>query len=443
MTRSRPVRTLVSAVVVLVVGVVVAVALLGNSLLPGTPGPTSLVSTPRPAVTPANAAEATGSPRLQETVPTPAPTVYAITNPDGPKPSEPTDQEGLIGAAHALPGYAGIWVDHNQRDYHIAVASDVPGAITTIRPLIPAGVTVYFHEFAHTHAELEAVMTRITADRDALLEMGVWTSGFWIDIKHNSVGVGVDPLEPEIESIFRERYGDFIVLEHSPKPPPIPAEWPTEPEVVHAVVRADRPVLLTCGSGAFQADALNGPAGAEDKTGPIYDALREGLRIFAGEFPDSVNLSWILVHQDDTDAIFLAERGDGWQSAHVALEDGEWYMSGFGGCQPRTYIGEGVGFAEWALDPDFPKPTAQSREIHALIREQDCSGGIPAFGRIAEPVAEYGNGELVLTIGVQTIGGTCPGNPTTPVTIVLPEPLGNRDLLDGSYYPPGSPSLEP
>ena len=31
---------------------------------------------------------------------------------------------------------------------------------------------------------------------------------------------------------------------------------------------------------------------------------------------------------------------------------------------------------------------------------------------------------------------TCPGNPSTPVTIELSKPLGRRTIYDGLYFPP-------
>jgi hypothetical protein len=49
---------------------------------------------------------------------------------------------------------------------------------------------------------------------------------------------------------------------------------------------------------------------------------------------------------------------------------------------------------------------------------------------------------VTVTIGVRPLGGiqTCPLPPGTPAIVTLPEPLGNRALLDGGRVPPAPPS---
>jgi hypothetical protein len=37
---------------------------------------------------------------------------------------------------------------------------------------------------------------------------------------------------------------------------------------------------------------------------------------------------------------------------------------------------------------------------------------------------------------------TCPGNPSASVAFDLQEPLGDRELLDGAFFPPAEP-IEP
>ncbi len=51
---------------------------------------------------------------------------------------------------------------------------------------------------------------------------------------------------------------------------------------------------------------------------------------------------------------------------------------------------------------------------------------------------------MIITIEVIPRAGpnACPGNPDTPYTVELDEPLGDRQLLDGRTDPPSDPSLE-
>lgn len=48
---------------------------------------------------------------------------------------------------------------------------------------------------------------------------------------------------------------------------------------------------------------------------------------------------------------------------------------------------------------------------------------------------------VMVTFGVVPLGGAqeCQGNPPTAVTVRLPEPLGDRRLLDGGREPPAEP----
>ena len=52
---------------------------------------------------------------------------------------------------------------------------------------------------------------------------------------------------------------------------------------------------------------------------------------------------------------------------------------------------------------------------------------------------------VLVTFGVRPLPGDqeCPGNPPTPVLVVLPGPLGDRQLLDGATLPPRQPAAEP
>jgi hypothetical protein len=397
--------------------------------------PTAAASATHSAVMPSSAPVASA--------PGPQPTAIAVTNPDGPEVVEPFDEVGFIEPARALSTFAGLWVDRNQRDFHIAVAGDVDGAIDALKSLIPRDVTVYFHLVAHTYAELEAVVERVFADREELLAAGISVNFGSVSERENVIELGIDPLTDQSIATMAALYGQGIQFEYSPTgPPPFVGPWPTVPEVLHAVYKQDGgEEFLTCGDQPFPASALEAPGGAEDETGPVYDGLRETLRVFGPEFGGVDRLTWRLVYQSATRANFMAEQGDLWLEANTELEDGTWYAAGMGQCRPIVAAPDGLGPAEWQMDPDYPAPTANSTEISVLVWERACSGGRPSSGRMSDPVVEYSDDTLVITIGVRPIAGgaTCPGPPGTPVTVVLPEPLGNRTLLDGMYSPPQPP----
>ena len=102
---------------------------------------------------------------------------------------------------------------------------------------------------------------------------------------------------------------------------------------------------------------------------------------------------------------------------------------------PRTTLPEGVGRAEW--QPETPVTAAQTTFV-ASVFESACNSGQPATGRVAEPAIIVARDAITITFGVWPPAGSqdCPSNPATPTTVTLPEPLGRRALLDGSFDPP-------
>jgi len=101
--------------------------------------------------------------------------------------------------------------------------------------------------------------------------------------------------------------------------------------------------------------------------------------------------------------------------------------------------GEG-GPATWAHDPAAeigPDTTA----FTAWVTERYCASGRSSADRIIRPDVQVSTEAIVVTFRVRRLTGAqaCPGNPPTPVTVTLPEPLGDRMLLDGGREPPQEP----
>ncbi|PZF84016.1 hypothetical protein [Jiangella anatolica] len=116
--------------------------------------------------------------------------------------------------------------------------------------------------------------------------------------------------------------------------------------------------------------------------------------------------------------------------------DGTWSVRGTGECQPERYFDDGLDPADWRLPGEQPPPDATAVTI--LAYEIDCSSGQPADGRLADPIVEYQDDAVVITMRIEPPEGellTCVGNPETPVTVELDEPLGDRELRNGLWYP--------
>lgn len=64
--------------------------------------------------------------------------------------------------------------------------------------------------------------------------------------------------------------------------------------------------------------------------------------------------------------------------------------------------------------------------------ERDCSGGTTAEGRTELLELDEDGDEVRLEVGVRPVSGdaTCQGNPWTPFSVDLADPLGDREVVD-------------
>lgn len=87
------------------------------------------------------------------------------------------------------------------------------------------------------------------------------------------------------------------------------------------------------------------------------------------------------------------------------------------------------GEAWWELDPAVPL-TPETTTLQLIVTEVGCASGISAEGRI-EATVTYTPTEVEVAVIVNSVGGyaNCPGNPPTPFTLELAEPLGDRTVV--------------
>lgn len=85
----------------------------------------------------------------------------------------------------------------------------------------------------------------------------------------------------------------------------------------------------------------------------------------------------------------------------------------------------------WVLRDPVVDPSATV--IHLLVSERDCASGMRADDRIRHDLTQN-DAEVVITAKISPLGGDvgCPGNPFTPLAVTLAEPIGDRELVDGS-----------
>ncbi len=94
----------------------------------------------------------------------------------------------------------------------------------------------------------------------------------------------------------------------------------------------------------------------------------------------------------------------------------------------------GLDVVTWQLDPAFPPPTTADTEIHVLATERGCASGREMGDALRGPQVLETETEVIIVFAVEPVvgGANCQGNPSTPVTVELSQPIGDRQLVDAA-----------
>lgn len=198
----------------------------------------------------------------------------------------------------------------------------------------------------------------------------------------------------------------------------------------------------SCGEFPFGPELLEaGPGNAEQGLDPAAAALRAHLAQPGVEIDWLPDAGWHRTGMNDRLAEYIAVDDTGVKFVSVELQDAGWQVGGWGECTPRVALPAGLGPAEWAFDPDQPRPGPDTEVFDAMVTELSCNSGKPADGRIVGPEIVRSETTVLVIFAVRPRPGVqdCPSNPATRVTVDLGEPLGDRELLDGGRLPPGDP----
>jgi len=210
---------------------------------------------------------------------------------------------------------------------------------------------------------------------------------------------------------------------------------------------------VDCGGSVFDFERLidapsietlaEGPAGAVDDAGaPAFDPTQD----------------WKVVEQSDERVDLVREleeridNGGGDVRTHESrtlakisgatnVPDGTWLLMQAGPCAPRLVTDTDLAPADLTLPAE---PAAAATSIDLLVHERACASGRSAEGRIEIVELEETDDQVRLRISVRPREGgqDCQGNPPTPFTIELGEPLGAREIVDASIVPPRAVATE-
>ena len=208
-------------------------------------------------------------------------------------------------------------------------------------------------------------------------------------------------------------------------------------------INHDRPTLLSCGAAPwarFSPAALHRPAGYERRSGPAAVELRRSSR----EFEDDGGLpttGWYLLARGQDRLLFASGRGTTVASLTLRRQHGHWHFEMSGGCEPRA-LQAGIVAAPVLLanQPDG------SQLVKLLVDAPGCdyADGIPKSALVG-PTVWFGAKTASVAVFVRAPKGiqVCADTGPTPLDVTLPEPLGQREVLDGGAVVPKRLTVAP
>lgn len=173
---------------------------------------------------------------------------------------------------------------------------------------------------------------------------------------------------------------------------------------------------------------------AEGDPGGVSEAIQSFLR--GGEGRSWPQADWLLLRQTKDEVLLVHLDPGGLSFLNVERAGGAWRWSGSqsGGPCPLYYVvPDGLHEVDWRLDPKvLPNPSATTLEV--LITERECASGQQLGKRLRGPqIVMTGDALRIAFAAVPPSGDafTCPSNPETHVTVELPAPVGDREIIEG------------
>jgi hypothetical protein len=205
--------------------------------------------------------------------------------------------------------------------------------------------------------------------------------------------------------------------------------------------------VYDCHGVAGTAAVLTGPPDLDEHAGhPGYETFLAE----AGERTDG----WVVTSVDDEHLSAVRELDEPEQDAPdlgartherlevrlapaesvVASDEDVWMLWSAGPCALQAQL-DGLGSAVLTL---AATPAPDDTEVALEVYEQACASGRSAEDRVRLVDLEVTDDQVRLVIGVEPLDGaqTCPSNPPTPMVVELPEPVGDREVVDAGVLPP-------
>lgn len=329
--------------------------------------------------------------------------------------------------------FADLWIDRAHGGALVAVFTDgLEAHREALAVLLPDGTRFDVVRADYSNDELEAVRDELEANVSELEGL----SYFSVRVTLNRVEIGfVDPPGATLDRLAEVVPAALVCVDifYSPEPPSGPLD-------IIPLANGSDPLVECRGIGKVRYSRLIDPLSVDEVDHPAVEALRSELGS-AGPEPLPAG-DWTVVRIDDDSATFaIVEGRDIVGQASFRLASQRWVFSGFGTlnrpCEAHVELPPGLAHVRVHLDPRaLPNPADAS--IFLLVQDIDCSNGREIGDALQGPqLIETDDSVLVAFAAIPVWGiATCQGGPSTPVTVELSRPLGERALLNAAQMLP-------
>ena len=212
---------------------------------------------------------------------------------------------------------------------------------------------------------------------------------------------------------------------------------------LHVIVAPDEngeyppDLIVTCPHGP------RFPLGALDRIAPISDDDPDGMLAAIAVFLDSEEGAfwpqegWQLLHQGAQEAILVSRFEPGLAFVFLDKDQNAWVWGGSSipavPCDLQYTVPAGLHHVEWRLDPSVPDPGPHDTELRVVLTESACVSGQKIGDRLVGPQTVITATSVRIAFAATPPPGDafdCPGNPETPYTVQLPQPLGDRKIIE-------------
>ena len=294
-------------------------------------------------------------------------------------------------------------------------------------------MTIDVVQVRYSKAELEAIQQHIwgaVSGRDfsesLVLAPSIRQNRVMLDLLNPSEGT-----LGELTQLVPDPAAVCVSVHYTPQPP-------TGPLDVIPDLDTEDPLVTCKGIQSVRYSQLADPPPIDEVDHPAVDALRAEIEAPGVEpMPQG---RWVVISIDEDLATFAALSPDDFGYARFERRGDKWTLGGMGSgrlCEPTVALPDGLNRVEVRLDPDSP-PNPHSTTIDLLVTEAACAGGREMGDTLQGPqVVETDTAVIVAFTAIRLNERiiNCQGNPSTPVTVELSQPLGRRTIYDGLYVP--------